>query len=264
MPWSKLIRKVRRAVLRDEPSYYDMFENRGERYFARLYLKEIIQWIQSEKLQGPLKILDAGCQTGRLSIPLSQMGHQVTGVDTSSLALRRAWCHARERGTQARWIWGDLRRWLPAQPEGSFDLVLCTEVLYLRSNYRQLLAGLLRLLRPGGLFFISHRPLGYYLKEAHERQDTQALQLLKTAREGILWGNYYNWQTRQELLRLYSEMEKAQVLSIASIGFLSWLAINPEELDAQGQELLFQLETTPRLLTQESGRYLLVSGRKRP
>jgi 2-polyprenyl-3-methyl-5-hydroxy-6-metoxy-1,4-benzoquinol methylase len=54
-------------------------------------------------------------------------------------------------------IRADLGRWLPTQPTAGFDVVVCTEVLYLRPNHRTLLEQLIRVLKPGGLCFISHR-----------------------------------------------------------------------------------------------------------
>ncbi len=258
----KILRKLRRAILRDEPTYYDMFENKGERFFARLYLHQIDRTLQSQPFHPPLKILDAGCQAGRLAIPLAKAGHQVTGIDTSDLALRRARRHACAEKTSLRLIRGDLSRWLPSQQQGSFDVVLCAEVLYLRSNYKTLLTGLIRLLRTGGLCFISHRPTAYYAAEAIQHQDWQAIRQVATASEGIFRGSYFNWQSRQELTKLYQDLG-VEVLAITPIGFISWLTANPAEMDPAAQELLFKMELEAQGNHPDTGRYLLVSGRKR-
>ncbi|MBI3318166.1 MAG: methyltransferase domain-containing protein [Candidatus Omnitrophica bacterium] len=261
--WNRMVRKARRAVFRDEPTYYDMFENPGEKYFARLYLAQIRKAIQeSPPRKGePLQILDAGCQAGRLAVPLALDGHEVTGVDTSDLALRRARRHAGEAQVQLKLIRADLAWWLPAQPQGSFDAVLCAEVLYLRENYRQLLQDLIRVLRPGGLCFISHRPTGYYLAEALQRRDWEGARQVLEKREGKLWGSYYNWQDPEELIPLYRTVgiDPARVFPI---GFFSWLAVNPEGLPPEGQELLFQADQAFANPISASGRYLLVCGRK--
>ena len=260
---SRLGRKVRRAILRDEPTYYDMFENKGERYFARLYLSEIQKVIREfgPQEERSLKILDAGCQSGRLAIPLSREGHQVIGVDSSAVGLRRLRRHAQEQGSLVHSVRANLTHWLPNQPTGSFDAVVCTEVLYLRDNHRTLLEELIRLLKEGGLCFIAHRPTGYYLAEAFQRRDWEAVRLLLSSREGVLWGSYYNWQDQRDLESLYRELG-IEVLAIAPIGFLSWLAVNPEDLDETGQDLLFETEIKSRHRFHGSGRYLLVSGRK--
>lgn len=258
----KIIRKIRRAVLRDEPTYYDMFLNPGERFFARIYLHEIRRTLESAGRAAPLEILDAGCQAGRLAVPLASAGHCVTGVDTSDLALRRARRHAREAGAQLRLLRADLGRWLPRTPPASFDVVVCTEVLYLRTNHRELLAGLLRVLRPGGLCFISHRPPGYYLAEAAGRKDWDAVRTVLTQKEGTLFGSYYNWQDREDLEKMYAQAG-VEVLSIRPVGLVAWLAVRPDDFASpEEEEALFRAELSCADRVNTIGRYLLVSGRK--
>lgn len=185
-------------------------------------------------------------------------------MDTSGLALRRVQRHAEASGVSLTLNRADLSRWLPAQSPATYDVVVCTEVLYLRENHRALFEGLVRVLKPSGLGFISHRPTGYYLAEAFERRDWEAVRLLMSpTREGTLWGSYYNWQDREDLEGLYRRLSMG-VLSITPIGFLSWLAVNPETLDRQAQGLLFQIEIAPHPRCPGSGRYLLVSSRKQP
>lgn len=263
----KISRKLRRAILRDEPTYYDMFLNPGERFFARIYLHEIrrgLEHAHPELVEGkrqPLEILDAGCQAGRLSVPLASAGHRVTGVDTSDLALRRARRHSREAATKLRLIRADLGKWLPRTPAASFDAVVCTEVLYLRPNHRELLRGLVRVLRPGGLCFISHRPSAYYLAEATGRRDWKAVETVLAQKEGTLFGSYYNWQEREDLERIYTNLGIAD-LRITPVGILSWLVVQPDHLTGPEQEKLFQAEVALADRVNHLGRYLLVSGRK--
>ena len=257
----KIVRKIRRAITMDEPGYYDMYLNEGERFFARLYLHQIQRTLEDQGMTGPLKLLDAGCQTGRLAIPLAKDGHQVTGVDTGGIAVHKARQHARNAGVPLQLIRADLGQWLPRQPAGSFDAVLCNEVLYLRENWRKLLQGLIRLLRPDGLCFISHRPPSFYMAEASEHQDQEAVRtLLSGASEGKVLGSYYNWQKRDELRRIYEE-SGIQVLKIVPIWLLS-RTVNPEKITEEQRELLFQEEiSAPDNPT--DGRYLFVCGRKR-
>lgn len=258
---SRVARKLRRAIFRDEPDYYDMFENRGEQYFARLYLHAIRQTVQAEGHRPPLTILDAGCQAGRLAVPLAQDGHRVTGVDTSDLALRRAARHARDAAVTLRTIRADLTRWLPAQRPGTYDVVLCAEVLYLRDTYRALLENLIRMLKPGGLGFVSHRPTGYYLADARRRRDEATAQRIQSTREGVLWSSYYNWQSRDDLVALYRTLP-VDLLSITAIGPISWTNVNLDTLDDAGQARLLQADLAAAP-SSELGRYLLVSVKKR-
>jgi SAM-dependent methyltransferase len=240
----KIVRKIRRALFWDEPGYHDMFLNEGERFFARLYLHHIRDVIR-QHASGPLNLLDAGCQTGRLAIPLARNGHRVTGVDTSSLAVHKARHHAKQTGVQLRLVQADMGHWMPRQPAGHFDAVVCNEVLYLRENWRELLRGLIRLLKPGGLCFISHRPPAFYLKEA--------------TGEGKICGSYYNWQKRDELERIYRK-NGIQVLKIVPIWPLS-RTVNPGKVTEEQRDRLFQEEIAAPNDGGDS-RYLLVCGSK--
>ncbi len=270
----KVLRKIRRAILRDEPTYYDMFLNSGERYFAQLYLHAIRQHLAAhpepfDRLRAgfvegerPLKLLDAGCQAGRLAVPLALDGHRVTGVDSSGVGLKRAAQHARQCGVSLTLVRAELSRWLARAPAGRFDAVICTEVLYLRPNHRQLLCGLLRVLRSGGLCFISHRPPAYYLVEALQRGDREAARTVLSGAEGKLFGSYYNWQDRGELEALYRE-NGVEVQRIVPIGLLSWLTVNPERLEVKERGELLETELASADACPGGGRYLLVIGRKR-
>lgn len=258
-----LARKFRRAVFLDEPGYYDMFENKAEAFFGRLYLHEISRIMESVGAAGPLHILDAGCQSGRLSIPLAKAGHRVTGVDTSAVGLTRARRHAKAEKIPLTLIRADLGRWLPNQRSGLFDIVVCTEVLYLRPNHPTLLEELLRVLKPGGLCFISHRPTAYYLAEALQRKDWEAIRIVMTQSEGPLFGcSYYNWQDREALEPMYARLD-VEPLAVTPIGYSSWLKVDPANLNPAEQDTLFQAETDPQHRSKNGGRYFLFSGRKR-
>src|SRR5579864_2352827 len=72
----------------------------------------------------PARILDAGCGPGLYAVPLAALGHDVTGVDVSTPAIRHARGLARDThllGT-ARFVAGDLRD--VALPAGRFDAAL--------------------------------------------------------------------------------------------------------------------------------------------
>lgn len=56
-----------------------------------------LRTFSDERIRGP--ILDLGCGTGRISLPLAVAGHRVTGVDVSEAMLRRA--RARRRALDA-------------------------------------------------------------------------------------------------------------------------------------------------------------------
>jgi SAM-dependent methyltransferase len=101
----------------------------------------------AREVGGP--ILDLGCGTGRILLPLLRDGHEVVGVDASASMLDRL----RQKNPKARVVEGDIRQISLGR---KFPLVLCTfntlMHLYDRSDIEQFLAVVRRHLRPDGVF----------------------------------------------------------------------------------------------------------------
>jgi len=202
----KLLRKLKRAMMDSDPSFCDMYEDAHSRQAAQEYLSHIRPALKDAFGDKTLTILDAGCQAGRLLIPLAQDGHRLIGVDTSGFALRRARRHAEQLHVSVELHEGNLsrlRRWVSPV---SLDVVICTEVLYLCPDYRQLLKLLADSLKPGGLLCASHRPVAFYAGAALKRGDAEmASSVLRRSEGPSPDGAYHNWQTRQQLEALYQE-----------------------------------------------------------
>lgn len=98
----------------------------------------------------PREILDAGCGTGGLIRRLERMhsGWRWTGIDLEPLACE--WARAR---CTAKIIQGSLTA-LPFA-DGSFDAVVCADVLYHLDEDSAALRELCRVLRPGGWVVIN-------------------------------------------------------------------------------------------------------------
>lgn len=102
-----------------------------------------------------LRVLDVGMGQGTQALRLARAGHQVTGLekDARMVAAARESLSAEPEGIRERMriIEGDGRdtgvHFLP----GSFDVVLCHGVLMYVEEPDPLLAGLARMLAPGGL-----------------------------------------------------------------------------------------------------------------
>ncbi|MFI9805136.1 class I SAM-dependent methyltransferase [Streptomyces sp. NPDC052301] len=102
-----------------------------------------------------LRVLDVGMGQGTQALRLARLGHQVTGVeqDATMIATAREALAGEPEGIRARvrLVQGDGRdtgvHFLP----GSFDLVLCHGVLMYVEEPDPLVAGLARMLAPGGL-----------------------------------------------------------------------------------------------------------------
>jgi SAM-dependent methyltransferase len=102
-----------------------------------------------------LRVLDVGMGQGTQALRLARAGHQVTGVeqDARMISVAREALAAEPEGIRGRVriVEGDGRdtgvHFLP----GSFDVVLCHGVLMYVEEPDALLAGLARMLAPGGL-----------------------------------------------------------------------------------------------------------------
>ncbi|MBY8886263.1 methyltransferase domain-containing protein [Streptomyces sp. PTM05] len=102
-----------------------------------------------------LRVLDVGLGQGTQALRLARGGHQVTGLesDPAMLAAAREELSAEPEGIRerVRLIEGDGRETGRHFEPGSFDVVLCHGVLMYVSDPDALLAGLARVLAPGGL-----------------------------------------------------------------------------------------------------------------
>lgn len=255
----KVVRKVLRAIADYDPDYYDMYADANEAFFATLYVERIRRHAAAAGIHPPARLLEAGCQAGRLVIPLAKLGFQVTGIDTSGYALRRARAHAKTARVDARLIRGDLLNVLRSRPSVSYDIVVCAEVLYLSPTYREMLQALAGAVRPGGLLCVSHRPKFYYLFEALKRYDVAAaLDVLKRTEGPYGDSAYYNWQTREELRALYDALG-LEWLASYPIDRVAWLSgMSPSQLTEAQRDELRALELRLPVDGESMGRYVFV------
>ncbi|WP_261305666.1 class I SAM-dependent DNA methyltransferase [Paenibacillus andongensis] len=113
----------------------------------------------------PSTIVDLGCGTGNLTIPLAKEGYQLTGIDLSEDMLAVAEQKTGEyksqlRGGAIHWVQQDLREWDLGE-QVDVALSICDSLNYLLEEedivdaFRQTFEGL----KPGGLFlFDVHTP----------------------------------------------------------------------------------------------------------
>ncbi|MER6913031.1 methyltransferase domain-containing protein [Streptomyces sp. NPDC000594] len=102
-----------------------------------------------------LRVLDVGMGRGAQALRLARAGHEITGMESDPAMLRRVQealvtepAGIRER---FRLIQGECRETGVHFTPGSFDVVLCHGVLRSTEQPDDLLAGLARMLAPGGL-----------------------------------------------------------------------------------------------------------------
>lgn len=133
------------------------------------------------------KVAECACGTGGLTIPLSQAGFQMTGVDASADMLFEASQKSRQAGTMIPFVRQDMRQ---LKLHRSMDAVLCTcdGVNYLKGedDLLQFFTAARQVLRPGGgLFFDLSTP--YKLR--HILGDNMLCD--ETREVAYLWKNAY-------------------------------------------------------------------------
>ncbi len=107
----------------------------------------------------PARAIDLGCGSGNVSCELAEAGFQVTGVDFSPVAVRKARARAAERGLgedRIRFLQADLTRDALPEAPGPYDLLVDYGTLDdLPASGRSAMAGLIAdLARPGARFFL--------------------------------------------------------------------------------------------------------------
>ncbi|SES01188.1 Methyltransferase domain-containing protein [Gracilibacillus ureilyticus] len=106
---------------------------------------------KSQILSRNFSILDAGCGTGQLSIPLIERGYQVTGVDLSDsmLQIASAKCIGQNK---AEFIVADVSS-LPFKDD-SFHMVVVSKLFQHVTKWRNAIDELVRVLKPGGFIIL--------------------------------------------------------------------------------------------------------------
>jgi SAM-dependent methyltransferase len=103
----------------------------------------------------PIAALDIGCGTGAVALELAARGHRTLGLDHSPDMLEIAQGRARRLGVEEALELrkADVRK-LPIG-DGEIDFASCQGVLHHLPSPEACLAEMARVLRPGGIFFIS-------------------------------------------------------------------------------------------------------------
>ncbi len=116
------------------------------------FLAENYDYIPEES-----KVLDMGMGEGRNAVFLAQKGHKVTGIDISSVAVKKARNLAKEFGVKIKTVVGTLTKY--KIPDESFDAIICFYYVD-----RELNEKIQKWLKPGGLLIYEAYTLKEYLK----------------------------------------------------------------------------------------------------
>jgi len=141
--------ECRRRRLHRSQSYFQSVAGDWER-IRKSYFDDRVTSLAIEKLlPRNLRLADIGCGTGSLTFELARFARQVVGVDLSGEMLRRARAIAKERAVDnVEFRQGDMLQ-LPLDSH-SFDAAFCVMVLHFLPDPARAIAGLCRIVRPGG------------------------------------------------------------------------------------------------------------------
>lgn len=130
---------------------------------ARTVARRDVRFWQDLASRQPGRVLELGCGTGRLALPLLKSGAQLVGIDRSEAMLDRARAKARRAGVlqSARFVRGDIRH-LPFRARPGFGLVMAPygmlQSLTREPDLAATLAAVTRVLRRDGIFGIDLVP----------------------------------------------------------------------------------------------------------
>jgi SAM-dependent methyltransferase len=138
----------------DYAAFYD-WENA-----QTLARRDVPFWERLVRAQAGL-VLELGCGTGRLTVPVARTGARGVGIDRSTPMLARARQRLRRARVPALLLRGDIRR-LPFRRRTRFDLVMAPygmlQSLTSAHDLRLTIEAVAGALRPGGLFAIDLVP----------------------------------------------------------------------------------------------------------
>jgi ubiquinone/menaquinone biosynthesis C-methylase UbiE len=133
-------------------------------------LPHIVWWQTKIALEGKLgpgkRFIDLGSGTGRWTIPLARRtGCEAVGMDCSEAMLAKA--RAKDAEGRVSWVVGDCEK-LQLEPE-SFDCALMSLMMHHLEDHLGTFRGVLRILRPGGVFLVRQGTLEDILRDPMHR-----------------------------------------------------------------------------------------------
>ena len=114
-----------------------------------------LDWIENlVSLQGK-RVLDVGCGGGILADSMARKGADVLGIDLATKALKVAQLHAIEAKTTGVRYQETSAEALAAEQPGTFDVVMCMEMLEHVPDPASVVKACAALVKPGGYVFFS-------------------------------------------------------------------------------------------------------------
>ena len=266
-----MLASEQRHRIRSAMTAHDMVADPDEGYYRDRYWS----WIESELAERGVDlsgtILDAGCGSGRLTLPLARRmgphGGRMVGVDMLQESIDAAERQAGAEGLgNVSFRRGELLAFLAGQPSETFTAALFLEVAFVVLDLPAHIEQLRRVLVPGGLLLASFRTQYYLALLGAARRDWDLTREVLRSRSGRLsdmgWQNWHSARDVEEMLGA-SGFSDAR---LAGLGLFSGIAgdplaavARPSTLSAADREGLSELESGLAAHYPDTGRYLLAS-----
>lgn len=196
-------------------AYLETFEGRLR---ADLAFANLEEFLSSSQTNRRIDALDVGCGTGATAVRVAELGFHVTGLDSSQAMLEFARRAAEEAGVadSVTLRHGDAAQVTSLFPAGSFDLVLCDNLLEYVDDPASVLRGAARALRDSSaiLSIVVRNQAGEVLKAAIQAGDMTAAEANLTAE----WGFESLYGGR---VRLFTSYRLQQMLQAASLELIA-------------------------------------------
>lgn len=259
-------------LVRKVASGYDMVKAADEGYFANQYSRYILRELQERKVEHGGVLLDLACGQGRIIDKLRSSAEfefgKIIGVDFSGEALLQAEKYLNENKDIpfVELIESDIIEYVENCPDDSVDVVLILEVLYMLPNFERVLRHIKRIIRPGGVAFISLRSDYYYGLSVVRQGLFASIPLLIKQDRGELYGNgvEMNWTNKSQVSSNFLQDFGLKVDNIFGVGACSGILNDPHDVICRPSGLSSQEQNELQLLEEyfgkrypEVGRYML-------
>ena len=262
---------VRRAA-----AAYDMVDAPDESYYARHYGDFIEDKLISNGLVSQVNLLDLACGQGRIISELVGRDlnfKNIIGVDFSDEVLSRARMNLDVLSSDAdiKLECSDILDYVRSVEDGSIDVLLLLEVLYMVPKPELVLSEISRTLTTTGMAFFSLRTDYYYGLSALKQGLFNKLGEFEVATADELFdsGVQLNWTNSERIFNDLAASYGLVVQACTAIGSCSGIAgdplesiVRPSELNSGDQNSLLKLEKFMGDKYPDSGRYLLFSAVK--
>jgi S-adenosylmethionine-dependent methyltransferase len=227
-------------------AYLETLEGRLRCDLAFANLRDFLPLLQS---RGPLRALDLGCGTGAAAVRLARLGIRMTLLDSSPAMLDIAKRSARQAGVDGTiaLTQGDAAQVTNLLPVGSFDIVLCHNILEYVDDPNAVLSAAAQMMRSDSteiaiLSILVRNSAGEALKAGIKAGDLGAVERNLTA----VWGHESLFGGRVRLFTPDSlqVMTKGASLAVAAERGVRVISdyLPPQVSRSEAYERIFELE----------------------